>query len=56
MQMQINQPVLIWYDFLLKGISEQAIEKNVLQFVVKCWKNMKEEVLFDQNESFYSIF
>ena len=41
MQMQINWAVSIWHQFLLKGISEQAIEKknNVLQFVVKCWKN-----------------
>ena len=34
--MQISWPVSIWYEFLLKGISEQTIEKNnVLEFVVK---------------------
>ena len=54
--MQINWPVSIWYEFLPKGISEQTIENNVLEFVVKCWKNAQEEVLFDQNESFYGIF
>ena len=56
MEMQINWPVSIWYEFLQKGISEQTIEKNVLEFVVKCWKNTYEEVLFDQNEPFYGIF
>ena len=38
MGMQNNWPVSIWYQFLQKGISEQTIEKNALQFVVKCWK------------------
>ena len=57
MEMQINWPVSIWYEFLLKGISRETIEKNnALKFVVKCWKNTQEEVLFDQNESFYGIF
>ena len=56
MEMQINWPVSIWYEFLQKGISEQTIEKNILKFVVKCWKNTLEEVLFHQNESFYCIF
>ena len=39
MEMQINWPVSIWYEFLQKGISEQSIEKNILEFMVKCWKN-----------------
>ena len=40
MEMQINWPVSIWYEFLLKGIYQKAIEKNnALKFVVKCWKN-----------------
>ena len=38
------------------GISEQTREKNnVLEFMVKCWKNTQEEVIFDQNESFSDI-
>ena len=36
MEMQINWLVSIWYGFLQKGISKQTIEKNVLEFVVKC--------------------
>ena len=56
MEMQINWPVSIWYELLQKGISEQSIEKNILEFMVKCWKNTWEEVLFDQNESLYGIF
>ena len=56
MEMQIKWLVSIWYRFLQKGISEQTIEKSILEFVVKWWKNMYEEVLFDQNESFYGIF
>ena len=57
MEMQINWPISIWYEFLLKGISRETIEKNnALKFVVKCWKNTWEEGLFDQNESFYGIF
>ena len=39
MEVQINWPVFIWYEFLEKGISEKIIEKNVLEFAVKCWKN-----------------
>ena len=52
MQMQINWPIAIWYEFLLKGIAKQTMEKtNALEFVVKYWKNMQEKVLFDQNQS-----
>ena len=29
MEMQINWPVSIWYEFLQKGISEQTIERNL---------------------------
>ena len=56
MEMQINWPASIWYEFLQTGIFEQTIEKNVPEFVVKCWKNTQKEVIFDQNESFHSIF
>ena len=39
MEMEINWSISI-YEFLQKGISKQTIEKNVLESVVKCWKNM----------------
>lgn len=57
MQMQINWPVSIGYEILLKAISEETIEKknSVLEFVVKSWKNTYKEVLFDQNESVHGI-
>ena len=56
MEIQIKWPVSIWYEILQKGISEQTIEKNALEFVAKCWKNTWEEALFDQNESLDGIF
>ena len=40
MQMQINWPIAIWYEFLLKRIAKQTMEKtNALEFVVKYCKN-----------------
>ena len=55
MEMQINWPVSIWYEFLQKGISEQTIEKNVLELGLNAGK-IRKKIFFDQNESFYAIF
>ena len=55
MEMQINWLVSIWYKFLQTGIFEQTIEKNVPEFVVKCWKNT-QKVIFDKMNPFTVFF
>ena len=40
MEMHINWLVSIWYELLKKGISEQNIEKDFLEFVI--WWKLKD--------------